>query len=171
MQMVKRTFIILLIVWLSLVIFMPQRHFYYQLEHELAKQNVEINENKIKEGFFSLSIEGMKVYIKGIDLVHIKEVSFSTLLFSSNIKMKKIELDNSLADMIPTKLDAVSFSHFIWKPYEVKVLGEGDFGTFRGVINMNERKIHLDITEIIDLGVLKSQLKEGEEGLYYERSF
>ncbi len=171
MQVVKKALMILFVVWFAFVLFMPKQNIYYKLEQELAAQGIKINENKISEGLFTLQIDEAVIYIKGIDLIHIKEVSFFSLLFYSSVDIKEIVLDESLSSMAPTELEKAALSHVIWSPGHISVSGYGAFGAFEGDIDLTQRKVHLDFTEITESGVLKRQLKEGEKGLYYETSF
>jgi hypothetical protein len=171
MQVVKKALMILFVVWFTFVLFMPKRNIYYKFEQELVSQGIKINEGKIREGLFTFEIDDAVIYVKGIDLIHVKELSFFSLLFYSSIDLKEIVLDESLSSMAPTKLKEATLSHLIWSPGYVSISGKGDFGTFEGKIDLVQHKVHLDFTEITDLGVLKRQLKEGEKGLYYETSF
>ncbi|WP_153015040.1 hypothetical protein [Sulfurovum riftiae] len=162
---------ILFVVWFAFVLFMPKRNLYYKLEQELAVQGIKVNEGKISEGLFTLKIDEAVVYIKGIDLIHVKEVSFFSLIFYSSVDLKEVVLDESLSSIAPTKLADATLSHVIWSPGHVSVSGQGDFGAFEGDIDLVERKVHLDFTETAELGALKRQLKEDEKGWYYETSF
>jgi hypothetical protein len=171
MQVVKKALMILFAVWFAFVLFMPKRNLYYKVEQELSSQGIKINEAKISEGMFTFDIDDAVVYIKGIDLIHVKQVSFFSLLFYSSISLENVVLDESLSSMAPTRLETATLSHVIWSPGHISVSGKGDFGTFEGDIDLVQRKVHLDFVEITELGVLKRQLKEGEKGLYYETSF
>ncbi len=169
--MVKKVLMILFIAWFASVLFMPKRNLYYKLEETLAVQGVKINEGKIIEGLFILEIEDAVIYVKGIDLIHVKALSFFSLFFYSRLELKEIILDESLSSMAPTKLEEITFSHFLWSPEHLSVSGRGEFGTFEGDIDLIQRKVHLDLIETAELGAVKRLLKEGEKGLYYETSF
>ncbi|SFV56930.1 hypothetical protein MNB_SV-10-477 [hydrothermal vent metagenome] len=171
MQVVKKALLIFFVVWFALVLFMPKRNLYYRVEQELAAQDIKINEGKISEGVFTLDIEHAVVYVKGIDLIHVEHAGFLSLLFYNSLTLKGIKLDDSLTNMMPTKLDEVRLSYAVWSPGHVSVAGKGPFGAFKGNIDLLQRKIHLDFTKSTKLGVLKRQLKKGKQGLYYETSF
>jgi predicted ribosome-associated RNA-binding protein Tma20 len=70
--MVKKILVSLLLVWGALILFMPKEEIYFSLERELAKQGVEINEAHIDEGLFTLKLEGVTVYVKGIEVATLK---------------------------------------------------------------------------------------------------
>jgi len=171
MQVVKKTFMILFIVWFTAVIFMPKRNLYYKVEQVLASQDVKINEGKIDEGLLGLQIDDAVIYIKGIDLIHLKEASFFSLLFYSRMALKEIVLDDSLGNMLPNQLDEVTLSYAVWMPKHISISGRGEFGSFDGNVDLVHRQIHIDFAETGKLGMLKRELKEGEKGWYYETSF
>ncbi len=82
MQMVKKSFIVLMVAWLGILVLMPKQELYYKLEEELAKQDIKLNEAKINEGLFSLTLNQVNVYFKGINVATIEEVNLCTLLFT-----------------------------------------------------------------------------------------
>lgn len=171
MQVVKKALMILLVVWFAFVLFMPKRNLYYKLEQVLATQGIKASEGSISEGLFTLDVNDAVVYVKGIDLIHVRYASFFSLLFYSSVTIEGIVLDDSLKNILPTELEAATLSHVVWRPAHVKVSGQGAFGTFEGDIDLAQRKVHLDFTELNEAGSLKRQLKEGEKGWYCETSF
>jgi len=171
MQVVKKALMIFFVVWFAFVLFMPKRNLYYKLEQALATQGIKVNEGSLSEGLFTLDIDDAVVYVKGIDLMHIKHASFFSLLFYSRVTLEGVVLDDSLKNMLPTQLEEATLSHVVWSPAHVGVSGRGDFGAFEGDIDLAQRKVHLDFTEVNVTGAWKRQLKEGEKGWYYETSF
>jgi len=171
MQVVKKASMILFAVWLAFVLFMPKRNLYYKVEQALAAQGVRINEGSISEGLFTLNIDDAVVYVKGIDLIHIGHADFFSLLFYNRVTIEGIVADDSLKNMLPTRLEKAAFSHVVWNPSHVAIWGKGDFGTFEGDIDLSARKVHLDFADLNGTGVIKRQLREGEKGWYYETSF
>jgi len=171
MQVVKKVLMIFFIIWFAFVLFMPKQNLYYKLEQELAAQGIKINEGKISEGLFTLQIDEAVVYIKGIDLIHVKQASCFSLLFYSSIDLKGIVVDKSLSNMIPTNLTEVTLSHVIWSPRYVSVSGHGTFGVFEGKIDLVQQRVHLSFREVKNAGTWKRRLKKGKKGLFYETSF
>ncbi|HEC45428.1 MAG TPA: hypothetical protein ENI25_01250, partial [Epsilonproteobacteria bacterium] len=110
MQMVKKIFIALFITWFALLIFMPKQEIYYALEKELAKQEIEINEKSIEEGAFSLTLNQASVYVKGIKIATIEELTFFTLLFYTKVELETLLLDDALKAMAPQQTDKAIIS-------------------------------------------------------------
>jgi len=169
--MVKKTFIALGVIWLALVVLMPKQEMYYKLEQILAEEGIKINEKHIQEGWFSLDLDGLEVYAKGIKLADIESLSLFTVLFYTNIEIDNIVLDELLKDKIPTKIDTVNLSHAVWNPMHVGVNGEGPFGSFKGDVQLSERIVRLDFNDTKGIENLQPQLKQDEKGWYYETSF
>ena len=171
MQMVKKTVTVLLLIWFVLVLFMPKEEIYFSLEQELAKNDIELNEESRSEGIFSLSLENVTVYVKGIPLATIEELDFFTLLFYTSIHFETLMIDESLKNMTPTEIENLLISQTILSPLNLSVKAEGPFGETKGNVYLGKRMLHMDFNDTKALGMLKSQLKQGEEGWYYETSF
>ena len=171
MQMVKKIFIALFITWFGLLLFMPKQEIYYKLEKELEKQEIEINEKSMEEGLFSLTLKQASVYVKGIPVATIEELRFFTLLFYTKVELETFLLDDSLKAMAPQQTDKATLTHSLISPLDASIYAEGSFGGIEGSIDLKERKLHLDFNETKEIEMIRSQLKKGEKGWYYETSF
>ncbi len=171
MQMVKKIFIALFIVWFGLLLFMPKQEMYYKLEKELEKQEIEINEKSIEEGLFSLTVKQASVYIKGIPVATIEELKFFTLLLYTKVELDTLLLDDSLKAMAPQQTDKATLTYSIISPLHASIYAEGSFGGIEGSVELKERKLHLDFNETKEIEMIRSQLKKDEKGWYYETSF
>ncbi len=171
MQMVKKGFIVLMAVWLSILVLMPKREFYYKLEEELAKHEIKLNEEQVSEGFFSLALKHVTVYFKGINVATIEEVNLCTLLFYSSLELRSLHMDDSLKTMVPQETQKLLLSHSVLSPLEVFVDATGSFGMMTGKIDLSEQKVRLDFNESKNIEMLKPQLKKDEKGWVYETSF
>jgi hypothetical protein len=171
MQMVKKIFIVLLITWFALLVFMPKQKIYYALEKELAKNEIKINEKSIEEGFFSLTLKQVSVYVKGVKIATIEEVDFFTLLFYTKVEVNSLLLDDSLKSMAPQQTDKALFSHTFSAPLKVSLNAEGSFGVIEGGVDLKERIIHINFTETKEIEMIRSKLNKDEKGWAYETSF
>lgn len=171
MQMVKNIVMVFVLAWLSVVILMPKKAMYYKLEETLAKNDIKLNEKKIDEGLFSLTLEQVSVYVKGINVANIEEVRLFTLLFYTSLEVETLMMDDSLKTVLPQETKHATATHSILAPIEVDVKAEGSFGSLRGNVDLNARTIHLDFNESKNIEMLKPQLKKGEKGWIYETSF
>ncbi len=171
MQMVKKIFIAVFIAWFALLVFMPKQEIYYKLEKELAKKEIKINEKSIEEGLFSLTLKQASVYVKGIKIATIEELTLFTLLFYTKVELDSFLLDDTLKAMAPQQTDKAILSHSVLSPLEASVSAEGSFGVIEGSVDLTERKLHIDFNETKEIETIKSQLKKDEKGWYYETSF
>jgi len=171
MQMVKKGLLILFVAILSLAIFAPKRELYYLIEEELMKNDIIINNEKVHAGLFTLTLKHPEVYFKGIRVAEIGEVKLWTLLFYSTFSIKSISVDASLKRFVPAQIEQLRASHLIFNLMNITINGNGEFGSASGSVNLNERKVHIDFDKESDTSKLKSLLKKGEQGWYYESSF
>jgi len=171
MQMVKKIFITLFVVWFAFLWLMPKQELYYKLEHELAKSAIKINEKKIEEGFFTLTLREADIYAQGIKLATVEKVSLFTLLFYTHISVEKLLLDDSLKSMAPTSIENTNIIHKVWNPLNISMDAEGGFGTLSGKANLKERALRIDFNASKGIEMLKPKLKQDEKGWYYETSF
>ena len=171
MQMVKKIASVLFIIWFILILFMPKEELYFKVEQELAKNEIELNEEKRSEGLFSLTLQNVTVYVKGIPLVTVEKIDFFTVLFYTSIGFDNLMIDESLKTMTPTEIEKLYVSQNILSPFYIKIKAEGPFGKASGNVELDQRMLHIDFNETKALGMLKSKLKQGEEGWYYETSF
>jgi len=171
MQMVKNIFIALCIIWFALLVFMPKRELYYQLEKELAKQEIVISGEKIEEGWFSLTLKEPSIYLKGIKIATIEEIDIFTLLFYTKVELKMLLLDKSLKAIAPQQTEYIVLSHSLLSPLQAWIDAQGEFGTIKGQADLSKRRVTIDFIEVKEIGMIKSQLKKDEKGWHYERSF
>jgi len=169
--MVKNILIALCIIWFALLVFMPKRELYYQLEKELAKEEIIISGEKIEEGWFSLTLKEPSVYVKGIKIATIEEIDIFTLLFYTKVELKTLLLDKSLKAIAPQHTEYIVLSHSLLSPLQVLLDAQGEFGAIKGYADLRKRKMSLDFIEAKEIGIIKSQLKKDEKGWHYERSF
>jgi hypothetical protein len=171
MQMVKKILLFLVLIWLGIVLFMPKESLYFTLEKVLAKEGIEINESKIDEGLFTLTLEHPVLYMQGIPVAKIDHVHFFTLLFYTVAELDGVKVDSSLKNYFPEKVDTLEVTHLLLHPLTLSLSGKGDFGTVSGKIDLATHKVHIDVSEPKKLGALKRQLKKNKKGWYYETSF
>lgn len=160
-----------MVVWLGILVFMPKQELYYKLEEVLDRYEVRLNEAEVSEGFFSLNLKQVNVYVKDIKVATIEEVSLFSLLFYSSMKVQSLKVDDSLKNMVPEETKSALLRHSIFSPEEVLVEASGSFGTLTGEIDLNTRQVHLDFNESKNIQMLKPALKKSEKGWVYETSF
>ena len=171
MQMVKKIVTAVFLIWFVLILFMPKEEIYFKVEQELAKHEIVLNEESRREGLFSLDLTNVTIYVKGIPLVTVEELSFFTLLLYHCLEFKTVYIDESLKNMTPTEIENLRISHGIWSPLNLSLDAKGVFGEAAGSVNLKDRTLHLDFNDTKSLEMISSKLKQGEEGWYYETSF
>ena len=171
MQMVKKSALIFLMLWFSILLFMPKAELYYTIEQSLAKQDIKLNEKSIEEGLFSLTLKDVTVYAKGIALGNIEELDFFTILFYSSLKLNNLKVDESLHARVPSYAKKISATHNIFSPFSVSLDANGSFGAVDGKVDLANKDLRIDFVEVGDIGMIQSHLTKDEKGWFYEKSF
>lgn len=171
MQVVKKSLIIVVVVWLSILVLMPKQELYYKVEEALAKYDIKLNEKEIDTGLFSVTLKEVTLYAKGIAIGTIKEVKLSTWLFYNRIALQSLHLDESLKNMMPQETEQAVIAYSLIAPLDVSIEASGSFGAMEGSADLKERKVRLDFNESKNIQMLKPQLKKDEKGWFYETSF
>ena len=171
MQMVKKIALIFFAVWFTLLLFMPKAELYYSAEKALDKQDIKLNEKRIEEGVFSLSIKDITVYVKGIPLAHIEELDFFTLLFYSSLRIENLLVDEALHNKMPASTQEAHITHQFFSPMSLNLDANGSFGEIVGNVDMFQNTVHIDFVQTKDISMLLPYLTKGEKGWIYEKSF
>lgn len=172
MQMVKKSVIVLVVVWLSILVLMPKQSLYYKLEESLAAgYDIKLNEKELDEGLFSVTLKEVTVYVKGIDVATIRELKLSTFLLYNRIALESLHLDDTLKRVLPQETQKAVIAYSVLAPLQVSIEASGSFGAMDGVADLKERKVRLDFNESKNIEMLKPQMKKDEKGWFYETSF
>jgi len=171
MQMVKKSALIILAVWFSILLFMPKTELYYTFEKTLANQDIKLNEKSIDEGLFSLTLKDVTIYVKGIALANIEELDFFTVLFYSSLDVVNLQVDEALHSKVPALTKEASFTHNLLSPLILSVDANGSFGTIEGEIKMLNKEVRIDFVKVGDMSMIQSYLTKDEKGWFYEKSF
>ncbi len=171
MQMVKNIFIAIVVVWLSVVMFMPKSNLYYKLEEELSKKDIKLNEKLIDDGLFSLTIKDIDIYIKGINIASIQKIELFTLLFYTHISIDAVGLDKSLKNIIAQDIEKSNIYHSVLSPMNLTLDINSSIAQITGLVDLRTRKVRLDVENSPNIKIIKSLLKKDDKGWYYETTF
>jgi hypothetical protein len=73
--------------------------------------------------------------------------------------------------MLPSEIAKLEAVHSVLSPQILHLKAKGSFGKVDGEVSLNKREVHLDFVETKQIDMLRSVLKKGEKGWYYETSF
>ena len=171
MQMVKKSIGILFAVWFTLLLFMPKEEMYYTVEKMLVAQDITLNEKSVDEGFFSLTLKDVTVYVKGVALANIDEIDFFSLFFYNTLSIDNLVVDEVLHSKVPAKTEEAVLTYQIFAPLTVSIDANGSFGYAQGSIDLADKQVHVDFVKPKEIDMIKPFLKKGEKGWFYEKSF
>jgi len=171
MQMVKKILLPLLVGCIAFLIFMPKTELYFMLENKLAENDITLNEKSIDEGWFTLNVNEITVYAKGVQVATIEELNYFTLFFYNTMELRMLEVDDLLKSKVPPKTTELELGHSIFSPLTVAIDANGSFGVIEGKLHLGDNIVRLDFIEEKEINMILPLLKKDEKGRYYEKSF
>lgn len=136
MKKISKFFLYVIVFLTFFVIFLPRESLYNVLEKELEKNQVVISNELKKDELFSFNINNGDIYYQGINGAKIKNATFATYLFYTNVSLKNISVLENLSSFIPTSINLVEIEYSIFNFNKIKVKGDGNFGEFNGEYNI-----------------------------------
>jgi len=169
--MVKKSLIFVFVCWIGMVVLMPKSKLYYKLEEQLKQQDIILNEKSIQEGLWGIHLEGVTLYAKGIEMAKIETITFFTQLGYSSVEIRGIEVDDSLANIVPTDIKRINSVHSLLHPSQLLLTAQGGFGGVEAEVDMVSKRLSLEFNQTIEIDMLRPKLKQTEKGWHYETSF
>lgn len=171
MQMVKRVFLIAVLVWGAFILFAPKRELYYLLEQRLQKEGIVLSQERIRETPLGLQIKEAKLYYKGIQLGTVNEAAFWTLLFFTEIDVEGFRSSPGLRKVLDLQLSKARFRHSLLHPMTLAIDAEGNFGLVSGTMDLRTRQLRLRWLRTGEMKGLLPYLKRNGKEWYYEQKF
>jgi len=171
MQMVKKIILVMFLLWFAILIFMPKRELYYALEKSIESKDIRLNEQSIETGIFSLEVNDITIYVKGVKVARLKRLNVFTLLFYTHIKLENLVLNELLKDRAPKNADEINLVYQVFSPLTIGVDSNGSFGTVKGKISLSREKINLRFIKIGEISNIQGLLNKDDKGWFYEKSF
>lgn len=145
MKTIFKLLIYFIVFVLSLLVLFPKEAAYNYLEKELVKKQVIISDEIREQKLFSLNIKDSKMYYQGIELANTSNVSISTFLLYSEIKIKDVKLLDSFKQMAPSPISSLSLKHSILEYDKININAEGLFGKLLGNVDLLNRVVFLEL--------------------------
>jgi len=168
--MVKKAIIVFIVTILSLAIFAPKRELYYLLEDRLKENGIIIHNEEIEDGLISLTLNHPTIYFKGALVANVDKIRLWTIFFYSRMAIGHININPTFPNIIPSPITKLQVSYSLVDPTNLSILVTGNFEDLNGNLSIKDKNIHIDVTDKKLIKKLKSQLKKGENGWYYETS-
>lgn len=175
MKKIFKLFLYIFVFLAFFLYFLPKESFYNLLEKELEKNQIIVS-NEIKDDkAFSLIVSNADIFYQGINGAKIDEMRFETYLFYTNIRLKNINILESLSSFVPTPIDEVVIRHSIFNFYKIKIESKGIFGELTGDINLFTKELKLELNASDKMKTSYSKLlknmKFENERYFYEYKF
>jgi hypothetical protein len=126
---------------IALIAFMPKDSLYFLLEKNLAKYEVVISKEDVKEKFLTLELENLEISAKGINVATIKEADITLLMLYNELQLKDLELSSLVNSFAPSKVYSANFRYTLLNPLVVKATAVGEFGDAEASFNILDKNL------------------------------
>jgi hypothetical protein len=169
--MVKRGLVILVGLWFGILLFTPWKELYFYLENQLKPRGIVLGGEKVEELPYGFRLLHPVIYLKGARVGTVRELTFRTLLFASDLKAEWVSVTESLQRFIPTNIDRIALRYVLWNPTYVSLHAEGTFGSARGELDLQKKRLFLKLEKVGEIKHLRPYLKKIDGVWTYEYSF
>ena len=161
---------------LALMYFSPKVSLYHLMEKELKKYDVVISDERVEDRGFSLDVNSLTLYAKGINSASVENINIKLLALYNSIDISNIRLSSIATTFIPVRINELHITYSIFNPLNITAEGSGGFGEAEGTFNILKRTLNLNV--IPSPKMLKQyknsmrKMKKNEDGSYsYDKSF
>ncbi len=157
--------------YLATVLLMPKTNLYYTLKHYLKQEHIVVTQQGVKDRWFDLKIEGMKIYYDGIESASLRSVTVWPWLLYNRIHATDVAAGKDLKKMFDFQASDVTISHTVTDPMHVHITAEGNFGSIEGSLDIKAGKLKLICmpTESFRRSVAFREIfRKTEEGFVHE---
>lgn len=168
------TFLIsILLIVLVVIALAPKRQLYNLAQHFMANEAIIFSGERIDDGLFSLRISDANIYVKDILVGQLKEMTLTPFIFTNMLTCKAFESSKELRSLVPLSIEKASVKHWVGQPYKLFINASGSFGEAKGFLNLQEKKVYLEIFSVPEFEKhIKTLAKKSEEGFYvYESGY
>jgi len=161
---------------LALMYFTPKVALYYFAEMQLKPMSVIINDEKVIDNGFSLSIKDSTITFKAIESAKIQTIDLVFFGLYNKVKIEGVTLASTAASLVPTKVQSIELSYHIFNPFNVSAIAVGDFGEAQAQVSILDKALQVDLqpSKLMNKeyrATLKNLKKTKDGGYEYAKNF
>ncbi len=139
----KKFLLLLTSLYLALVLLMPKVELYYTLKNLLHQEHIVLTQETLRDRWFDLKIEGLKLYYDGIESATAEEVELLPWLFFNQLEATGVKAGKDLKKMFDFVAEKIVVRHSVLQPLIASVKAEGNFGLIKGSFDLKTGKLKL----------------------------
>ena len=139
-----KKFLLILFSFLSALVFlMPKTEIYYTLKLFLAPQHIILTQERVKDRWFDLKIENLKLLYDGIESAQVEQLNIVPWLFFNRISAENVHAGKDVRKMFDFNAEQIIVTYSVLSPLEATISANGNFGTIEGSLKLKEGKLKL----------------------------
>jgi len=139
----KKTIMIVLSVYLSLIVFMPKEQILYTLLNSFQKQRVSFKIDEVKDYGLFEDIENTTVIYDKMKIVKIEKIRLLPFIFYNKLTLSTLEPQDSFKSMINIVLVDTSVTYTVFNPKKVHISSNTNIGFIDGEYDLDTSKIKI----------------------------
>ncbi len=139
----KKFLLLLTSIYLALVLLMPKVELYYTLKKILERERIVLAQSDLKDRWFDLKIEGVKLYYDGIESARAEAVDLWPWLFYNQLRATGVRAGKDVRKMFDFNADRITVRHSVLHPMAATIDASGNFGKISGSVDVKSGKVKL----------------------------
>jgi len=156
--------------------FTPKVALYYFAEMQLKPMSVIINDEKVIDNGFSLSIKDATITFKAIESATITNIDLSIFGVYNKVNIQGVTLASSAASLVPTEVKSIEIYYHLFNPFNITATAVGGFGEAQAQVDILEKALQVDLqpSKLMNKdyrSTLKNLKKTKDGGYEYAKTF
>jgi Cu/Ag efflux protein CusF len=139
----KKFLLVLFSLYLAIVFLMPKVELYYTLKSFFQPQHIVLAQDSVKDRWFDLKIENLKLLYDGIESAEAETVTVMPWLFYNRLSAANVRAGKDVRKMFDFNAEEVLVTHSVISPFIAKVSAFGNFGKVEGKVDLQAGKVKL----------------------------
>ncbi len=170
----KKFFIYLITIYLSLVFLMPKSNLWFSFERFLKKESLIVSKERVRDFWAFCDIKNGELYFDDLKVAKIGDIKIFPYLFYNLVLTKEVVLSKEVRNIANFNIKSMKIYQSVLKPFYIFIKGEGNLGKFHGFMDIKKRVVKIFFSPFPKYKndkFLRRFFKKSKEGFVYEYSF
>ena len=160
--------LMLLLVWMAIIILMPKKSLWYEVEAVMVKQKLVVHGEKLYDALFHLNVSEAELYFGAMNLARVESVDILPLGIYNTLQLKNLFVGAQIPIVKGLHIKKADISYI---PFgNLNIGATGNFGTLVGFIDLTKRNIELKINAsnwLKKQTTIMQKLRKKDKGYYF----
>jgi len=131
------------IFWIALIFTMPKEAMWFKFEKLIYQKEAVIDKEVIDSNIIFLNLADGEIIFSGMNIANFETANILPLLFYNSISIKNIRVGKDMQQFKELSMDNLKIEYSVIHPVKIMLSADGEFGTLKGRINLQENKVDI----------------------------